>query len=284
MGGYDLFLVKGSDAAWGVPRNMGYPINSSRDDIYFFAPEDTTLLANAIVGSDRGAGCCLENYHITRSAKSKRLTGLVRDHKDNSPLADADIVLTDPSGKTWTTKTDIEGKYFFDTINHDYSNYRISITKQYYNDTADVVKVNDTAEVNLLTDQLVNTDMYVDKTFILSAENVVTVFFDFDMSDLKRESRSKLDSICNILMQLPGATLQISGYTDGKGSEEYNKKLSDRRARTCADYFIKKGIEARRITFQSFGACCPLELELINGRDNPDGRSRNRRALINISK
>ena len=284
MGGYDLFSVKGSDAAWGTPRNMGYPVNSSRDDIYFFASEATPLLTNAIVGSDRGTGCCLENYFLTRSLKNKRLGGIVRDHKDNVPVADADIVLTDPAGKTWATKTDGEGKYLFDTIKNDYSNYKITITKPYYNDTTDVVKINDTTEVNLLTDQVFNTDMYINKKFILSAENVVTVYFDFDMSNLKTEAVNKLDSIYNILMQFPASTLQISGYTDGKGSEEYNKKLSDRRARTCADYFIKKGVAASRITFQSFGACCPLELELINGRDNPDGRSRNRRALINISK
>jgi len=105
---------------------------------------------------------------------------VVRDHKDNSPVADAAIVLTDPSGKTWATKTDDKGNYLFDTIHTDYSNYRITITKQYYNDTTDFVKINDTAEVNLLTDQLVNTDMYIDKKFILNIENVVTVYFDFD--------------------------------------------------------------------------------------------------------
>jgi OmpA-OmpF porin, OOP family len=284
MGGYDLFAAKGVHAAWGVPRNMGYPVNSSRDDIYFFAPEDSALLANAIVTSDRGTGCCLENYLIKRSAKNNRLTGLVLDHKDNNPVADADIVLTDPSGKTWATKTDAEGKYLFDTIHNDYSNYRITITKQYYNDTTDAVKINDTAEVNLLTDQLVNTDMYIDKKFMISAENVVTVYFDFDMSNLKPEAIHKLDSIIQVLKQYPSYTIQISAYTDGKGTDEYNKKLSDRRARSCADYFIEKGVAAGRITFESFGACCPLELELINGRDNPEGRSRNRRALINVSK
>jgi outer membrane protein OmpA-like peptidoglycan-associated protein len=284
MGGYDLFSVRGSDKAWGEPRNMGYPINSSRDDIYFFAPEDTALLASAIVGSDRGTGCCLENYLIKRSNRNKRLTGLVRDHKDNTPVADAAIVLTDPSGKTWTTKTDDKGNYSFDTIHNDYSNYRITISKQYYNDTTDVVKINDTAEVSLLTDQLVNTDMYIDKKFILNVETVVTVYFDFDKSNLKTEAVNKLDSVYNVMVQFPSFTLQISAYTDGKGTEEYNKKLSDRRARSCANYFIDKGIKASRITFESFGACCPLELELINGRDNPDGRSRNRRALINISK
>jgi OmpA-OmpF porin, OOP family len=284
MGGYDLFLAKGAHGAWGMPRNMGYPVNSSRDDIYFFAPEDSALLANAIVGSDRGTGCCLENYLIKKSNKNKRLTGLVRDHKDNNPVADADIVLTDPAGKTWTTKTDDKGTYLFDTLNNDYSNYRITITKQNYNDTTDVVKINDTAEVNLFTDQLVNTDMYINKKFTFIAENVVIVYFDFDMSNLKPEAVNKLDSVYNVLVQFPAATLQISAYTDGKGTDEYNKKLSDRRARSCADYFIGKGVEAKRITFESFGACCPLELELINGRDNPDGRSRNRRALINISK
>ena len=284
MGGYDLFSVKGSDKAWGSPRNMGYPINSSRDDIYFFAPEDSALVATSIVGSDRGTGCCLENYLIKRLPKNKRLTGVVRDHNDNNPVAGADIVLKDPSGKTWTTKTDDNGNYSFDTIHNDYSNYRITIAKQYYNDTTDVVKINDTAEVNLFTDRLDNTDMYIDKKFILNVETVVTVYFDFDKHNLKTEAVNKLDSVYNILMQLPSSTLQISAYTDGKGTEQYNKKLSDRRARSCARYFIKKGIDASRITFESFGACCPLELELINGRDNPDGRSRNRRALINISK
>ena len=80
------------------------------------------------------------------------------------------------------------------------------------------------------------------------------------------------------------ATIQISGYTDGRGTEEYNKILSDKRAKACADYLIQKGIDSTRITFESFGACCPIEMELLNGRDNADGRSKNRRALINIKK
>ena len=80
------------------------------------------------------------------------------------------------------------------------------------------------------------------------------------------------------------ATIQISGYTDGLGSAEYNAKLSDRRAKACADYLVQKGINPSRISFASFGACCPVEMELINGRDNPDGRSMNRRALINIER
>ncbi|MCS3798943.1 OmpA family protein [Niastella sp. OAS944] len=158
--------------------------------------------------------------------RNKRLTGLVRDHKDNSPIADASIVLTAPSGKTWSTKTDDKGNYLFDTIHNDYSNYRITITKKYYNDSTDVVKIIDTAEANLLTNQLINTDMYIVKKFILNIENVVTVYFDFDKSKLKTEAKNKLDSVCLVLAQFPSSTIQISAYTDGKGTDEYNKKLS----------------------------------------------------------
>ena len=56
------------------------------------------------------------------------------------------------------------------------------------------------------------------------------------------------------------------------------------RAKSYADYLIKSGIDPARISFESFGACCPVEMELINGRDNEEGRGKNRRALINITK
>jgi len=283
MGAFDLFTAKGRETNWSEPANMGYPVNSSRDDIYFYAPEKTKLLANAVIGSDRGEGCCLETYRIMKTPKDKKLTGVVRDFKSNTPVADADVVLTDPTGKTRITRTDIEGNYVFDSVDTD-RDFTVSISKPTYHDTAAVVKITRTDETNLLTDRLFNQDMFIKKILTIKAENVVTVFFDFDKSDLKPEAVKKLDSVYHVLLALPSATLQISGYTDGKGTDAYNKVLSDKRARACANYFIDKGIDAGRITFESFGACCPLEMELINGRDNPDGRSRNRRALINISK
>jgi outer membrane protein OmpA-like peptidoglycan-associated protein len=193
-------------------------------------------------------------------------------------------VLTTPGGEKRTTTTDITGKYVFDTVDPELKDLTVAVSKEAYHDTVSKVQITKTDETNLLTDNLFNTDLCVEKKFVLRPENVVTVYFDFDKYNLKSEAVRKLDSVYNVLLEIPTATLQISGYTDGKGSVEYNAVLSDRRARACAEYFISKGIDAGRIGFASFGACCPLEMELINGRDNPDGRSRNRRALINITK
>lgn len=284
MGAFDLFAAKGSGTTWSEPRNLGYPVNSSRDDIYFFAPENNPLLSDAIVGSDRGAGCCMQTYRINKTPKQNRLHGLVLDTKTHKPVPGANVVLTTPSGTTRQTTSDITGNYVFDSVDNAFNDFNITVAKPSYRDTAAMVSITKTDDANLLTDLFYNTDVFIEKKFVLKAENVVTVFFDFDMHNLKPEAIRKLDSVYNVLMEIPAATLQISGYTDGKGSVEYNKVLSDKRARACADYFIQKGIAASRITFESFGACCPLEMELINGRDNPDGRSRNRRALINITK
>jgi outer membrane protein OmpA-like peptidoglycan-associated protein len=284
MGGFDLFSAQGNTITWSIPVNMGYPVNSSRDDIYFYALEKNSLLSDALIGSDRGSGCCLETYRINKLPKHNRLTGVLLDSKTHKPIGGADIVLTTPSGKTQQTTTDITGNYVFDSVDIPLNNYTIIATKQNYRDTATIVSITKTDNTNLLTDQYYNTDTYIAKKFVLKPENVVTVYFDFDLYNLKKEAVHKLDSVYNVLLEVPGATLQISGYTDGKGSNEYNAKLSDRRARACAEYFIQKGIAASRISFESFGACCPLEMELINGRDNPDGRSKNRRALINITK
>lgn len=284
MGSFDLFSAKGKTNMWSEPVNLGYPVNSSRDDIYFYAPEKTRLLENAIIGSDRGNGCCIQTYRISKAPKKNNLNGVVLDCKNHKPVADASIVLTTPAGATRTTTTDINGKYVFDTVDTELKDYTVTVNKQAYRDTVSKVQITKTDETNLLTDQFFNADLCVEKKFVLRPENVVTVYFDFDKYNLKQEAVRKLDSVYNVLLEIPTATLQISGYTDGKGSVEYNAVLSDRRARACAEYFISKGIDGSRITFASFGACCPLEMELINGRDNPDGRSRNRRALINITK
>ncbi|MBO9202350.1 MULTISPECIES: OmpA family protein [Niastella] len=284
MGGFDLFSAQGNTITWSTPENIGYPVNSSRDDIYFYALEKNALLSDALIGSDRGSGCCLETYRINKLPKYNRMSGVVLDTRTHKPIPEANVVLTTPDGKTTQTTTDINGNYVFDNVDNSFTNENVAVSKQNYRDTAALVAIKKTDNSNLLTDQHFNTEIFIEKKFILRAENVVTVYFDFDMYNLKKEAVRKLDSVYNVLLEIPTATLQISGYTDGKGSNEYNAILSDHRARACAGYFIQKGIAASRITFESFGACCPLEMELINGRDNPDGRSKNRRALINITK
>ena len=282
MGGFDLFTAKMNESGFKKPENMGHPVNSSRDDIYFFADEKNELLKNAIIGSDRGSECCLETYTINKSPKKQMVTGVVRDCKTNEPVADAVVTI-----KNKQTKTGVDGKFQFEV---DADVEKFGIVKDGYNEKVENANIESINNEDLLIDLYNNAPICIEKPVIeekklvIKVENVVTLYFDFDKSFIKDREKQVLDSIYNVLMEANTTTIQISGYTDGLGTEQYNNKLSDRRARACADYLIKKGIDKARISFVSFGKCCPVEMELINGRDNPDGRVKNRRALINISK
>lgn len=282
MGGYDLFSTIGFEQDWNEPENLGHPVNSSRDDIYFFAPENQPLLTNAVFSSDRGSDCCFETYTVAKDAKKKFITGIIFDCNKNEPLADADVVLKE-GNKTRSIKTGADGKYQFELTDEE-NQQQLSVSKNLYKDKLSDVTIKSTDESGWLIDVLSAETICLEKKLVIKPENVVTVFFDFDKHDLKERAVTVLDSIYNVLMEDTTATIQISGYTDGRGTVDYNKKLSDRRATACANYLMEKGINASRITFESFGACCPIEMEIINGRDNAEGRSKNRRALINISK
>ena len=249
MGGYDLFATKGSETNWKSPENLGYPVNSSRDDIYFFTPEKSNLLSSAMVSSDRGEGCCLETYAITKAPKNRRLTGSLFDCGDNTPLPDAQVILKDGYGKTWKTTTNANGRYSFEIGNEDHEPLALSASKESYLDTTSSFKVENIDESDLLIDKLTNSDLCIEKkpepkpepVLVIKAEDVVTVYFDFDKSLLKPEALNKLDSIYNVMVEFPVTTIQISGYTDGLGTEAYNKVLSDKRAKACADISYSKG-------------------------------------------
>jgi len=289
MGGFDLFTSKMNESGFKKPVNMGHPVNSSRDDIYFFADEKNELLKNAIIGSDRGSECCIETYTIVKAPKKKMITGIVRDCKTNEPVADAVVTINDAAIKDRQIKTGADGKFLFE-VDADINQQKFSIVKDSYNEKTENANIESINDADFLIDIYNNVPICIEKIVIeekplvIKVENVVTLYFDFDKSILKDREKQVLDSIYNVLMEANTTTIQISGYTDGLGTEKYNNKLSDRRAKACADYLITKGIDKARISFVSFGKCCPVEMELINGRDNPDGRVKNRRALINISK
>ncbi len=101
--------------------------------------------------------------------------------------------------------------------------------------------------------------------------------FDFGKATIRNESKKQLDEIVDMLEQFPDMTIQINGHTDNVGSAEYNQKLSEQRAKAVYDYFVKSGIEARRMNYKGQGFDLPIDTN-----DTEEGRSRNRRVEIEI--
>src|SRR5579884_3938726 len=99
--------------------------------------------------------------------------------------------------------------------------------------------------------------------------------FDFNKATLRPEGRRKVDEAIRVLKENPGMHVNVDGYTDSIGSDAYNLKLSERRARAVADYMIAQGIDRSRLAVRGFGKAHP-----VASNDTAEGRARNRRVEI----
>ncbi|MGE0161150.1 MAG: peptidoglycan-associated lipoprotein Pal [Gemmatimonadales bacterium] len=104
------------------------------------------------------------------------------------------------------------------------------------------------------------------------------VFFDYDRSDIRADSRAVLDRKARVLRDEPTVRIRIEGHADERGSTEYNLALGSRRAEAVRGYLTGLGIQAARIEIVSFGEGRPLER-----MSNESSWSRNRRAEFAVT-
>ncbi|WP_420465868.1 OmpA family protein [Panacagrimonas sp.] len=104
------------------------------------------------------------------------------------------------------------------------------------------------------------------------------VNFDFDKSSLTANARTILDSVSEALSTAPTVTVEIGGHTDARGSDEYNQKLSERRAAAVVDYLEDKGVEPARMTSKGYGESTP-----VADNETDEGRELNRRVELTVT-
>jgi outer membrane protein OmpA-like peptidoglycan-associated protein len=112
------------------------------------------------------------------------------------------------------------------------------------------------------------------------------VLFDYDKSDLLPKAQQTLEKAADIIRQRAKGEVVIDGYTDAKGSDAYNQKLSERRAESVKAWFVNQGkIRNLKFVTQGLGAKNPAAPNTKpDGSDDPDGRQKNRRVEITIHK
>ena len=104
--------------------------------------------------------------------------------------------------------------------------------------------------------------------------------FEFDKAVLTKSARDTLAVAVRYLKEHGDARVELQGHTDSKGSDDYNMKLSERRAEAVKAYLATQGIAASRMSTKGFGESQPVADNETNGKDNPKGRAENRRAVI----
>ena len=109
----------------------------------------------------------------------------------------------------------------------------------------------------------------------------LVVYFEYDKSELTGRGLRQMEIVADLLKSDPARKMRLGGYTDSLGTDDYNAKLSKKRAEAVRNKLAELGVPAAQIVTHAYGAEAPLDPnKKDDGTDNPEGRSRNRRTEI----
>ena len=101
------------------------------------------------------------------------------------------------------------------------------------------------------------------------------VHFDFNKANIRPGDAAVLDEAAATLKANPNITIDVNGYCDAIGNEEYNLKLSDRRSNAVVEYLVQQGVPASRLVPHGYG-----KTNFVAPNDTPEGRAQNRRVEL----
>ncbi len=306
LGGYDIFVSYVDDLGhWGKPINLGYPINTPYDDLFYSA---TASGRYAFIASNRAGGKGgLDIYKVTYWGADKPMTADFEDQlmaSIASPVSDnsvaepitveeksltvfkgkildaitknsiaADIEITiNSTGEVYTTlkSNSSTGKFLLSLPAG--KNYGISVVAEgylFHSENFDLPKGDGF--------NLVNKDIELKNIKVGSNITLRNVFFNSGKWDVKSDSYAELDRLVALLSDIPSLKIEISGHTDNVGSVSFNKLLSQRRADAVVNYLAGKGVDKKRLSAKGYGQSKP-----VDSNNTAEGRALNRRTEFEI--
>lgn len=240
FGGLDVFMIdlnKNTEA-----ENVGAPVNSAKDDFSFSmnTPKNVGFFSSNRDGNDN-------IYQATPVCIVEAVT-TVKDKQSGRVLANAKVSILDSRNNIIESK--ISGADGMVSYEVDCNNaYTVQVSLEGYQGESFPVASNSRGgRVDVAADlEPIQT--------IVTPEAVVLndIFFEFDKSNVTKEGAFELDKLVQVMTQNPAMVIMVKGHTDNRGSDAYNLRLSDRRARSAVQYVISKGISKERISGKGFG-------------------------------
>jgi len=285
MGGYDIFSSVYENGHWTSPKNIGYPINTPDDDFCFcMAASGKHAYYSSIRKGGYGAtdiycitflGDSLESGNKNTALNIPKLTllkGIVTDSTTRKPI-EASIELVDNKKNVVIASflsNSATGKYLVSLPTG--INYGIAVKADGYLFYSANFDIPDTAKYTMVERNISLQPLDVGSHIVLR-----NIFFDFDKATLRNESVAELNRVIGLLTKYPTLKIEIEGFTDSKGSSDYNRILSADRAKAVIDYLVSKGISSTRLAYKGLGMDKP-----IASNDTEEGRQLNRRTEIKI--
>lgn len=285
-GGLDVFKSVGERSKWEEVKNIGSPINSQYDELYFtLAPTGE----DGFFASNREGSVALKNEHCCDDLYSFvypdfieiKLKAEVVDKKSGQAVEGAKIQL-------YAVMKGSREEVLLKEFRSESSQFKLPLeANQEY-----VLKVK--KEDYLLSEIPVLTSGFHSSTEIFTevkleeipftAMVIENIYYEFDSAELTEDAKITIDTtIYPIMLNNPEIIAEISSHTDSKGTEGYNRHLSQKRAESVVKYLRQKGIPKDRMHAKGYGEIKPIaKNEHEDGSDNPDGRAKNRRTEFKV--
>jgi outer membrane protein OmpA-like peptidoglycan-associated protein len=281
LGDNDIWMTKRLDKTWqkwSEPVNLGAPINTPDWDAFFTldAGGEYAYLTNIENGFGESDIVKVKLLEKERPKPIVMVTGNVYNAKTKQPLAASLIYETLPDGAEAGNgiSSAIDGSFKI-VLPYD-KNYLIRATADKFFAQSENLNLDSLIKVGY---KEIHKDLYLVPIEIGQVVRLNNVFFDFDKWDLRPESFVELDRVVKLLLDNPAIEIEMSAHTDSYGSDEYNFKLSDNRARSVMEYILSKGIATNRIISHGYGETVP-----VAENDTPENRQLNRRVEFKILK
>jgi outer membrane protein OmpA-like peptidoglycan-associated protein/tetratricopeptide (TPR) repeat protein len=312
MGGLDIFKSEynAETGEWSKPVNIGAPINTPDDDVYFvvsgneryayyssfredgfgekdiyritfLGPKKEPLLASTDLIDNTLNNNSIKPIEKFEPDHTILITGKIIDGITEEPLeANLTVINSKTNEKISNILTEEDGSYIVAVKAGE--TYALTATKKGYTISSATISTSKKDAGKELNKDLKLYPPSEGDEFVLR-----NIYFDFDKSNLRHQSVEELDRLVKIMQDHPSLVIELGGHTDRRGSEEYNQILSEQRAKIAKDYLVKHGVSADRIKTKGYGESKPEvpgdEInKLPTKREKEEAHQRNRRTVVTI--
>lgn len=294
LGGFDIYLTTlQPDGSWSTPQNLGYPINTPDNDIYFVLSADKK---SGYYASAKEGGLGEKDIYMIEMPEDKPvvvveekqidtvkpapvvtnaltiLKGVVTDAKTNAPLEGRITVIDNDRNVVVSTlnSNSATGRYLVSLPSG--RNYGITVEREGY--------LFKSLNVNIPKSegfQEIVQDVPLDKIEIGVGIVLNNIFYDVDKATLRPESVAELERLYKLMQDNPTLKIEIGGHTDSDGSDEHNQTLSQNRSQSVVDFLVNKGVKRDRMVAKGYGEKTP-----VAPNDTKENKQLNRRTELKI--
>jgi outer membrane protein OmpA-like peptidoglycan-associated protein/tetratricopeptide (TPR) repeat protein len=257
LGGLDLFVsYLENDDTFGKPFNMRAPFNSSWDDFNLVHRHDNKNVGLFV--SNRNNSESSDDIYMFDNFPPQLIifTGYVYDNETKEPLKNYTVIINDADKNKIYEQTVTDEKGYFLYLGAG-KNYDVQISSPGYLLNRQTLSTEDEKNFAELSKDTYLSKENVKLTTSDSAALLMIImkdiFYEFDKFRLTEQSKRELDKYILYFNQYPAMEVEINSHTDSRGTDNYNQKLSEKRAESVVNYFVAKGINPNRLSWRGFG-------------------------------